>query len=258
MSAQYDDIGAKYEELRKQPYSILIDANVEAAVTPFIKGAKVLDLACGTGYYSIKFLEWGATQVVGVDISQAMVNAANAATTKLDRLSFHVGDCSIPVHHQQGPFDLVFGAWLLNYASDGKEMANMFRHVSMHLKDSGRFVGITQPPTDDPRDYNERASAARPAQYGDITVAITKDVEEGVAAHLVAALESGKIEFDSYHLSKSVYRRSAREGGMGGTLFWRPVDSPDIGEDVLERIHDASWATYLTVPHFSTLVIEKG
>ena len=52
MSTQYDDIGATYEEMRKLPISVLQDANVEAAVVPFVKGAKVLDLACGTGYYS--------------------------------------------------------------------------------------------------------------------------------------------------------------------------------------------------------------
>lgn len=60
MSTQYDDMGAAYEEMRKLPISVLQDANVEAAVAPFIKGAKVLDLACGKGYYSKKFLEWGA------------------------------------------------------------------------------------------------------------------------------------------------------------------------------------------------------
>lgn len=55
MSTQYDDIGATYEEMRQLPIAILQDANVEAAVAPFIKSAKVLDLACGTGYYSKKF-----------------------------------------------------------------------------------------------------------------------------------------------------------------------------------------------------------
>lgn len=60
VSTQYDDMGAAYEEMRKLPISVLQDANVEAAVAPFIKGAKVLDLACGTGHYSKKFFEWGA------------------------------------------------------------------------------------------------------------------------------------------------------------------------------------------------------
>ena len=87
MPFRYDDIGAAYGEMRKLPISVLQDANFEAAVAPFIKDAKVLDLACGTGYYSKKCLEWGAEQVVGIDISKAMEDAANAALTNSNRLS---------------------------------------------------------------------------------------------------------------------------------------------------------------------------
>ena len=258
MSTQYDDIGATYEELRKLPLTKLQDANVEAAVAPFIKDAKVLDLACGTGYYSRKFLEWGAKQVIGIDISNGMVDAANAASRNLDRLEFRVGDCSMPVQQQSGPFDVVFGAWLLNYASNGKGMANMFRNASVNLKNSGYFIGITPPPTNNPREHCETALAIRPELYGGVVVTIQKDVADGVATHLTAAMKSGKIEFDAYHLNKTLYESSAREGGLEGALTWRAVDSPDIDSRVLESLDNSSWASYLKVPHFSTLVIAKA
>lgn len=93
-----------------------------------------------------------------------MVDAANAASANLDRLSFHVGDCSVPTQYVNGPFNVVFGAFLLNCASNGKEMANMFRNVSVNLENSRHFVGITSPPTNDPRGHCERALVARPAQ----------------------------------------------------------------------------------------------
>lgn len=69
ISSRYDDLRAACEEMRKLPISVLQDANVEAAVAPFIKGAKVLDLACGTGYYSKKFLD-GAQSRLSVLTSQ--------------------------------------------------------------------------------------------------------------------------------------------------------------------------------------------
>lgn len=257
MTTQYDDIGATYEEMKKLPVAKLEHANVEAAVSPFIKGAKVLDLACGTGYYSKKFLGWGAKQVLGVDISKGMVDAANAASANLHGLKFHVADGSVPVQYEDGPFDVVFGAWLLNYASNGKEMADMFRNASLNLRESGHFIGVAPPPTNDPRRHCERALAARPEQYADVVVAIIKDVEEGVATHLNATVESGKVEFDAYHLSKNVYERSAREGGFEGALIWRPVDSQDIHSDVLEVLRTCSWGEYLTVPHFGMLVVAR-
>ena len=257
MSTQYDNIGATYEEMRKLPVAILQDVNVEAAVAPFIQGAKVLDLACGTGYYSKKFLEWGAEQVVGVDISKKMVDAANTTSAIPDGLSFHVADCSVPFRYENGPFDVVFGAWLLNYASNSKEMTNMFRNASVNLKESGRFIGVTPHPTNDPRGHCERALAARPAQYGDVVVTIVKDVEEGLATHLEATMKTGQVEFDAYHLTKSLYESSAWEGGLEGTLTWRPVDSPDINNEVLDSLGSSSCDTYRTVPHFSVLVVAK-
>ena len=138
------------------------DANVEAAVAPFVKGAKNLDLACGTGYYSNTFFEWGAKRVIVADILKALVDAANIASTNLDGLNFLVADCSVPIQHGNGPFEVVLGDWLLNYASCGKEMSSMFRRASVNLTEGGHFIGFAPPPTDDPRGHGERALAARP------------------------------------------------------------------------------------------------
>lgn len=261
MSTQYDDIGATYEEMRNLPIALLQDANVEAAITPLLKDAKVLDLACGTGYYSRKFLSFGATHVVGVDISKGMIDAANAGTptsSKPNGLTFHVADCSLPHRYEEGPFDVVFGAWLLNYASTGSEMRNMFRNAQVNLKPRGHFVGVTPPPTDDPRGHTERALAARPAQYGEVVVTIVKDVDKGVATHLNARMKTGTVDFDAYHLKKSVYEEAAREGGLEGALRWRGVDSPDIRGDVLESLRSPAWEKYVAVPHFSVLVVAKS
>ena len=256
MSTQYDSIGATYEEMRNLPISILQDVNVAAAIAPYIKDAKVLDLACGTGYYSIRFLEWGAKQVVGVDILQGMVDAAAASSTDTG-LKFHVADCSITARYEEGPFDVVFSDWLLNYASSGVELADMFRNATVNLKSGGHFIGVTPPPTDDPRGHVERALVVRPAQYGNVVVTVIGDVEEGVATHLDARMKAGRVEFDAYHLTRVAYERSAREGGVEGTLTWRAVDSPDIRSDVLESVRSSAWGDYLMVPHFGMLVVAK-
>ena len=126
MSTQYDEIGTSYDEMRKLPVALLEAANVKEATKPYISGSRVLDLACGTGLFSRAFLDWGASSVLGVDISTTMVNAARVSSTS-NKLSFKVADCSRPIQYEGGPFDLVFGAWLLNYAPSGKDMANMFR-----------------------------------------------------------------------------------------------------------------------------------
>ena len=51
-------------------------------------------------------------------------------------------------------------ACLPNYASDGKDWANMLRNVSVNLESNGHFIDITQPLTNDPRENCERVLAA--------------------------------------------------------------------------------------------------
>lgn len=67
MSTQYDTIQAPYDELRTSSIAQIECNNVQEAVAPFIKDASVLDLACGSGFYSYAFLRWGANKVVGVE-----------------------------------------------------------------------------------------------------------------------------------------------------------------------------------------------
>lgn len=151
MSTQYDAIQAPYDAIRKSSIALIERANVREAVAPFIKDARVLDLACGTGFYSHHFLKWEASKVVGVDISSTMIEQARAACSHFPpnsgAIGFQVADCSNPVPYEEGAFDLAFGAWLLNYAPSGKDMVEMFRNVALNLKDSGHFVAVTPPPT---------------------------------------------------------------------------------------------------------------
>ena len=190
-------------------------------------------------------------QVLGVDISAVMVDTAKASSSS-DKVRFLVGDCSKAVQFPGGPYDLAFGAWLLNYASSHAEMVNMFRNAAANLREGGFFVGVTPHPTDDPEKHIEAALKARPEQYGGITVQATGKVEDGIAAKVTAMVEPQKIEFDAFYLKKSVYESAAREGGFHGPLTWNMVKLP---EEQKSRGHE--WDTYMTVPHFCVLVIVK-
>lgn len=71
---------------------------------------------------------------------------------------------------------------------------------------------------------------------------VVQDVEDGVATHVDARMKRVKVEFDAYHLRKTVYEMSAREDGLEGSLNWRPVDGPEGDGDVLESLRRTSWA----------------
>ena len=266
MPAQYDTIQAPYDEIRKTSNAFIERANVQEAVTPFIKNARVLDLACGSGFYSYQFLKWGALKVTGVDISSAMIDEARAGSfqtpSKNAAINFILADCSRPLSYEGGPFDIVFGAWLLNYAPTGKDMVEMFRNVALNLKDGGHFVAVMPPPTQDPAAFVEAEAKARPSQSGGsggLFCTVTGVVEDGIRMHVHADTRHGAVDFDCYHLRKDVYETSAREGGLRGELVWSVTHVPDNflehreGGASIEELN-----SYNVTPHFGVLVVANS
>ena len=262
MSTQYDTIQAPYDELRKSSIALIERANIQEAVAPFIKDARVLDLACGSGFYSYHFLQWGASKVVGVDIAPAMIEEARAVGSQMPSngatIDFKLADCSKPVPQEGGPFDIVFGAWLLNYAPSGKAMVDMFRNVALNLEDGGHFVAVTPPPTQDPTAFVEAERKTRPGGSGGLLCTVTGPVEDGILFHAHADTRHGNLDFDCYHLRKEVYDAAAREGGLGGTVAWSVTTVPD--EFLESREGGASveeLESYKVTPHYGMLVIAK-
>lgn len=265
MPTQYDTIQAPYDEIRKTTNALIERANVQEAVASLIKDARVLDLACGSGFYSYHFLKWGASKVVGIDISPAMIEEARAAGSRIPSnsatIAFRIDDCSKPVPYAGGPFDVVFGAWLLNYAPSGKDMVDMFRNVALNLKGGGHFVAVMPPPTQDPAAFVETEGKARPYELGasgGLFCSVTGVVEDGITMHVHADTKLGNVDFDCYHLRKEVYEASAREGGLRGKLDWRFPTVPD--EFLKDRKGGASIEeieSYKVTPHFGVLVVAK-
>ena len=264
MSTQYETIQASYDEIRKSSIALIERANVQQILAPFIKDARVLDLACGSGFYSCHFPKWGASNVVGVDVSPAMIEEARRAVSSphsATTIDFRIADCSKPASYEGGPFDVVFGAWLLNYAPDGKGMVEMFRNVSLNLREGGRFVAVTPPPTQDPAAFVEAERRARPSESGGsggLFCNVTGVVEDGIAFHVHADTRRGTVDFDCFHLRKDVYEASAREGGLCGELAWSVTAVPD--DFLRHRRGGASveeLESYKVTPHFGILVVAK-
>ena len=261
MSTQYDTIQTSYDEMRKRSIALIERANVQEVLAPFIKDARVLDLACGTGFYSCYFPRWGASKVVGVDISPVMVEEARAASSHGATIDFRVADCSKPEPYEGGPFDVVFGAWLLNYAASRRDMVEMFRNVALNLREGGHFVAVTPPPTQDPAAFVEAERKARPIESGGsggMSWTATGVVDDGITFHVHADTSRGNVDFDCYHLRKEVYEASAREGGLCGELAWSVTTVPD---DFLQHRRGGASVeeleSYKVTPHFGLLVVSK-
>ncbi|MFB7165992.1 class I SAM-dependent methyltransferase [Streptomyces sp. NPDC056242] len=70
---QYDEIGEAFEGFKSLPLMRYGEVPSFLETVGDVSGKSVLDLACGTGFYSREFRRRGATDVFGVDISGEMI-----------------------------------------------------------------------------------------------------------------------------------------------------------------------------------------
>ena len=130
----FDGIAPKYD-LLNHLLSLGIDKLWRKKAMRIIgngRASKILDVACGTGDFSMEALKHGVQRVIGVDISENMLNVAREkmqARGLSDRLEFVNGDCEhLPFKNDE--FDAVTVAFgVRNFEHLEKGLAEMFRVV---------------------------------------------------------------------------------------------------------------------------------
>ena len=181
-----------------------------------VHGLEVLDLACGTGYWSRKSIDWGAKKVVGVDISKVMVDIARLQARAQDPSEFHVVDCIAPFN--MGTFDLVLGIRLLNYAKDKTEVLAMWQNIFHSVKPGGRFVGVIP-------NYEILQTTACEQEYhfGGVTYKVLERFTEGARIQVILDT-TDPITFSCYMLEPWLHEECAIQAGFNG-LRWEPLPS---------------------------------
>lgn len=102
-----------------------------------VAGARVLDLGCGSGQYSVWFAERGA-QVVGLDLSQTMIAlAGDKARQRNVEPDFRVADIREPLPTGEAEFDLVFTGTAMHYVDD---IGAVMKQVARAMKPGARFI----------------------------------------------------------------------------------------------------------------------
>lgn len=105
------------------------------SLLPKLKNKTVLDLGCGYGEHCIHFVEEGAKRVVGIDISQKMLDIAKGenAHQNISYLNMPMED----IGELQERFDIVVSSLAFHYVEDFKALIN---NIYRLLNDGGVLV----------------------------------------------------------------------------------------------------------------------
>ncbi|MFC0629396.1 class I SAM-dependent DNA methyltransferase [Kribbella deserti] len=235
---QYDAIGEAYEKFKELPLARYPERYTFFREIGDVRGKSVLDLGCGTGYYSRILKQNGARQVAGVDVSPVMIDVARRreATEPLG-IEYYVAD--VRELEQLGKFDLVISAHLLCYV-DESGLRDISLKIAENLADRGEFVYVGMNPS---------FAYDRPGgtKYG-FTVVPVEPVAGGATMH-VTAWTDPPTKIDAYHLGQASYEYALSEAGFR-RIDWIPLDVPPAA---VERYGPEFWAELFDNPVLTAL-----
>lgn len=203
------------------------------------RGTSVLDLGCGIGRWS-RLLAGRGAEVVGVDVSQAMIDEARARSERggvADRVDYHV--CDLGALDLGRTFDLVLAVTVLQHILDDAGFARAVANVARHLAPGGRAVLL-------------EAAPSRPNGTCDTQVFRARTAEQYLDAFRAAGLRPARITgVDPAPFKQRVLPRyralpplAAKSLLLGATLLSLPVDAL-LGRRLTER----SWHKVFVLEH---------
>ncbi|MEU9702411.1 class I SAM-dependent methyltransferase [Streptomyces sp. NPDC047981] len=239
---QYDAIGEAFEGFKSLPLTRYGEVPSVLGLVGDVTGRSVLDVACGTGFYSREFKRRGATDVFGVDISVEMIAAARDIERREPLgVRYEVGDVA-ELDAPEGGFDLALAVQCLNYAEDIATMERMCRNIHRSLVPGGEFFVFAQKP-----DY--AFDCASLETYGFRCEPTGEEGGTGPRVRVTALLEPQPISIVANCPRREVYEESLRAAGFS-ELEWVPLQ---VSEEGIRAFGEEFWADLLASPPLEML-----
>lgn len=243
VSDQYGAVSGQYDRVKNLPYAMVERETLRAGL-PDLTGKRVLDIGCGSGYYSRLFKRLGARTVVGVDIVPEMIDLARRIeAAEPQGISYEVGDLAdLPV---LGEFDVVAPIWALPYAKDADEYLRMTVNCAANLVSGGTVVALCDNP-----DIDVAGMSAYP-RYG-LTVTPRETVGDLRVVYIEMDVEP-PVGFNGFHHPPGIVEKSLTAAGLVDVRR-HPVVAPGhtAGSPV-----QGYWAALVANPPFALYTARK-
>lgn len=213
MVTDYNLIAEEYKRAKLQPWRAHVESYSLFKLLGDPAGMSVLDLACGEGFHTRVLRQKGGARVVGVDISAAMIDLARKEEAR-QPLGIEYVVADVKELALDTKFDIVFAAYLLNYAQTESELRRMCIAVANHLRPGGRFVTVNNNP-----EYSGLTDSMR--QYG--FQRHTSERVDGAPVTWEFFLDNGTFAITNYFLSLAAHERALHAAGMH-EIAWHPPE----------------------------------
>lgn len=244
MTTQFDELALAYERsMSVLPFRQHIEMHSFLSAVGDVRGLRVLDLGCGSGFYARELARRGAASVTGVDCSEGMLDYARRRNES-DKLAIDyiqadaMAPSSIIDDSLANRYDLVVSVYVAPYADSETRLASLCENAFNALSSSGqRFIALVLNPA-------FAQAAGWYDRYG-FSLALEGAREDGAPVRMNAMVMEHRFDVTAYYWSRQTHERALDRAGFHSADWIRP----DVSDEGKRAVEPTFWFNYLESPH---------
>ena len=209
----WDKMAKAYEDFtdNDDSYTYAIEWPCIQKLLPPLSNKKVLELGCSAGRFYFLFEKENPLSVVGIDISEEMLNIAKErAAAQGSKVKFIQGDISNLDLFINEKFDFIFSSTTFHYI---KDIRGLFNKIYNALEDSGIFIVSLMHPV-----YTAQYPVDKNGEFPSDDEWVVRYLDKSKRAYIQPWIEyNDNIEnflSTSYHHTVSDYFNAITEAGF--------------------------------------------
>lgn len=248
----WDNMAKAYEDFteNEDSYSYSIEWPCIQKMLPPLNHKKILDLGCGTGRFSFLFEKENPLSVLGVDISEHMLNIAKEkAKAKNSKVKFIQGDISNSNIYVNRKFDFIFSSTTFHYIKDIK---SLFKYIFHALNDTGICIVSLMHPV-----YTAQYPVDKNGEFTSDDEWVVRYLDKSKRAYIQPWIEFNEDINNylsmSYHHTVSDYFNAIIDAGF--TI--EKVEEPSPPENWRKKFYHR-YNAFIETPSFMILKLSKS
>lgn len=212
-----ESLTALYSLTGEMPHRIHVEAFTFLGVVGDVRGKRVLDAACGHGLYTRLVKKGGAERVVGVDLSEPLLDVARGIEAQ-EPLGVEYIHGDVTTAPDLGAFDCVTAGWLLPFMQTEEQLEGLARSLRKRLAPGGILAGIT----------SSTDLAADRSVYRKYAMGIEAPPSPGDGdSYTVTMLTDPPFSLTAHFWSPSTVERALTNAGFRGVTWFPSRCSPE-------------------------------
>lgn len=233
----YNKLSESYQQTAVKPDKQFSTLPTVLKIAGNFENKTILDLGCGSGFFTNEFARKGAKKVIGIDNSVEQINLAKK--NPLENTEYILADI---FKDNLSTADIVLAPYVVNYATDIDQLVKLFQNIYTSLNKNGKLIIVVDLP--EGKDLKK---------FGAIKNVLGEKVDGAKIEIQLFNNEKFICLLNAVYFTPSTLENTLQSAGFTDIVWHRPI----ISEEGIKKFGNEFWKGYIESPELGYLSATK-